>query len=700
MPITHKIMSQPVSKIRILIVEDEAIVARDLEFQLDTLGYETVAATCYGEDAIVLAGQLRPDLVLMDIALAGALDGIGAAQKIRERYTLPVVFLTAFAADEVLHRAQMAEPFGYILKPFSERELATVLKMALYKHQAEIRLRETAQLNQTILDNLVDSVITIDEQGIMDSFNQAASILFGYTPDQVLGQNVTMLMAEPHRSHHGMYLDHYRQTGEARIIGLPRELEARRKDGSIFPMTLSVSRATRAGQTIFIGSIRDLSQRRNDENEIRRLAFYDALTGLPNRRLLMDHLKHALACSTRSGMHGAVMLLDLDHFKQLNDTLGHSVGDELLLQVSSRLQGCIRESDHLARLGGDEFVILLEDLSPLQHEAATLAETIAKKILAAISLPYFIGHQIYNGTTSIGIVLFMREDQVGGDLIKKADVAMYQAKSAGRNTAQFFDPVLQAIASAWLELKEDMVAGMARQEFELYYQVQINREGKCTGVEALIRWHHPKKGMVSPAEFIPMAEESGLILHLGQWVLETACAQLQEWHSFPARAHWTIAVNVSALQFADSKFVANVTHALHKAGADPRLLKLELTESMLADDLAGIIAKMDAVKALGVSFSLDDFGTGYSCLTYLKRLPLNQLKIDQSFVRDVLSDSHDATIVRTILALGHNLHLNVIAEGVETAEQRDFLLEIGCDAFQGYYFGKPLAANMLSDQHD
>lgn len=692
-------MDQPVSKTKILIVEDEAIVARDLEFQLISLGYDTVATTSRGEDAILLAGQLRPDLILMDIALAGSLDGINAAQKIRDRHALPVVFLTAFAADDILQRAQMAEPFGYILKPFSERELATVLKMALYKHQAEMRLRESARLNQTILDNLADSVITINEQGIMDSFNQAACILFDYTPDQVLGKNVSMLMAEPHRSHHNMYLEHYRQTGEARIIGLPRELEARRKDGSIFPMSLSVSRATRAGETIFIGSIRDLSQHRRDENEIRRLAFYDALTGLPNRRLLMDHLKHALACSTRSGLHGAIMLLDLDHFKQLNDTLGHSVGDELLLQVTDRLHKIIRESDHLARLGGDEFVILLEDLSALQHEAANQAEVVAKKVLDILSLPYTLGSHTYVGTTSIGIVLFMQEVDACGDLIKKADVAMYQAKSAGRNVANFFDPVLQAVASAFMALKEDMIAGMTRDEFELFYQIQVNRNGESTGVEALIRWHHPQKGMVSPAEFIPVAEESGLILQLGQWVLETACAQLREWNAQPAKAHWSIAVNVSAMQFTDRQFVANVTQALQKTGANPQHLKLELTESMLADDLEGIIAKMSAIKALGVVFSLDDFGTGYSSLSYLRRLPLDQLKIDQSFVREVPSDPNDATIVRTILALGHNLNLNVIAEGVETAGQRDFLLDNGCDAFQGYFFGKPVAASLLAT-HD
>jgi diguanylate cyclase (GGDEF)-like protein len=506
---------------------------------------------------------------------------------------------------------------------------------------------------------------------------------------------VAMLMPEPHHGHHDDYLQHYRTTGESRILGKPREVQGLRHDGSVFPMTLSVSSVTRGGQTTFIGLVRDQSEHQQDLEEIRRLAFYDVLTGLPNRRLLMDRLQQALRTSGRTGQHGVLMFLDLDHFKQLNDTLGHDVGDELLQQVATRLRACVREGDSVARLGGDDFVVLLEALSTHALEAATQGEYIAIKILETLCQPYQLKNHSYTITPSVGIVDFLKEHQTLEDLMKMADVAMYQAKSAGRNTICFFDPAMQAAAAAHTALEKDLREGVANHEFVLYYQIQIDGAGSPTGAEALVRWHHIARGMVLPAHFIPLAEETGLILPLGQWVLETACAQLVQWAQSPATAHWTMAVNVSASQFAQSSFVASVNTALEKTGANPRLLKLELTESMLVADVDAIIVKMNALKQRGVGFSLDDFGTGYSSLTYLKRLPLAQLKIDQSFVRDVLTDPSDAVIARTILALGHSLGLKVIAEGVETAEQHQFLAGLGCDAFQGYYFGRPVVADKL-----
>ncbi|MEY2953307.1 MAG: hypothetical protein RLZZ401_1394, partial [Pseudomonadota bacterium] len=397
------------------------------------------------------------------------------------------------------------------------------------------------------------------------------------------------------------------------------------------------------------GSFHDVTQHRRDEEEIRRLAFFDPLTGLPNRRLLMDRLQQAMASSARSGLHGALMFLDLDHFKQLNDTLGHDVGDMLLQQVAARLQGCIRDSDSVARLGGDEFVVLLETLSAQGPEAAPQAEIIAHKILAALRQPYTLGSHVYDSTPSIGIVMFKGDQEILDNLLKKADLAMYQAKSAGRNTARFFDPAMQAAVAAHDALEKDLHRGLAQQEFELHYQVQVNGHGTPVGAEALVRWNHPERGVVLPAQFIAMAEEIGLILPLGQWVLETACNQLAAWSRVPETAAWTMAVNVSAAQLAQPGFVGNVAMALQKSGANPQHLKLELTESTLVDDVEGVIVKMNAVKAYGVNFSLDDFGTGYSSLSYLKRLPLDQLKIDQSFVHDVLIDPSDAMIARTIL---------------------------------------------------
>ena len=689
-------------KARILVVEDEAIVARDLVQQLTELGYQTVGQLTRGEDAVEQAGRLRPDLVLMDIQLGGPMDGVCAARLIRDQLALPVVFLTAFAADETLARAKLTEPFGYILKPFSERELRTVLEMALYKHGAEARLRASALHSQTILDNMLDGVVTIDAAGLMLSCNKAASALFGYAAEEMLGRNVSLLMPEPHATQHAAYLRHYVDTGEKRMLGKAREMEGRHRDGHLLPISLLVSEIVGAVPRSFIGLLRDIAPDRQHIEDLHRLAYYDCLTGLPNRRLLNERLQLALQTAAHSGRHGALMLLDLDHFKHLNDTQGHAVGDELLLQVTQRLQVEVQAMTHaaghggnlyeglVARLGGDEFVVLLEGLSSQDHEAATQVEWLANNFLLSLRQPYLLRDKSYSGTPSIGIVLLTQELHSSDELLKRADVAMYQAKAAGRNTMRFFDPALQAIANAFMSFEHDLRQGLEKQEFELHYQIQVNFSGAVTGVEALLRWRRGGGEMVPPVQFISIAEANGLILPLGQWVLETACAQLVAWSQDPVRARWSMAVNVSALQFAQSDFVECVGRALHKTGAKPSLLKLELTESMLVDDVEGVVAKMKAIKAYGVAFSLDDFGTGYSSLSILKRLPLQQLKIDQSFVHDILIDPNDAVIARTIVALAHNLDLRVIAEGVESVEQRDFLAAIGCDAFQGYFFGRPV----------
>jgi diguanylate cyclase (GGDEF)-like protein/PAS domain S-box-containing protein len=579
--------------------------------------------------------------------------------------------------------------------------LRTVIEMALFKFNADLKQQEAALHTQAILDNMVDGVITINALGQMESYNQAAAKIFGYTADEAIGQNVSLLMPPQDKLQHDSYLHRYHSTGEARMLGLPREVEGQRKDGSVFPMSLAVSQITRGGMPVYIGLIRDLTLHHLNMEEIRRLAFYDPLTQLPNRRLLIDRLSQAMINSSRTGQHGALMFLDLDHFKLLNDRLGHQIGDQLLQQVAIRLTHCAREGNTVARIGGDEFVILLESLSNRDYEAATEAKIVASGILSALSQPYQLNEYVCHSTPSIGIVLFMQDLEGIDEIFKKADVAMYQAKSAGRNGIRFFDPKMQETAAAYMELENDLRSGIANHEFLLHYQIQVvegvkhNDAPVINGVEALVRWRHPKRGMVSPADFIPIAESSGLILPIGQWVLETACQQLVAWENTPATADWSIAVNVSALQFAQTDFVTQVEHVLTITGANPKLLKLELTESMLATNVDEIIAKMNALRAHGVSFSLDDFGTGYSSLSYLKRLPLSQLKIDQSFVRDILTDPSDAVIAHTIVALAHSLGLRVIAEGVETQAQRDALAEMGCNAYQGYLFGRPMPATKL-----
>ena len=439
-----------------------------------------------------------------------------------------------------------------------------------------------------------------------------------------------------------------------------------------------------------VGAMQDISERKSAAGEIEHLAFYDPLTGLPNRRLLIDRLRQATAASTRCARHGALLFLDLDNFKTLNDTLGHDIGDMLLQQVAERLATCVREGDTVARLGGDEFVIMLKDLSENLQEAATQTEVVGEKILTTLNRPYQLANINHHSTPSIGVTLFMNHQGTIDDLMKRADLAMYQAKGAGRNTLRFFDPEMQATVTTRAALEVDLREALLKEQFVLYYQAQVDGAGRLTGVEALLRWPHPRRGMVSPLEFIPLAEETGVILPLGHWVLQTACAQLVVWAKQPAMAHLTIAVNVSARQFGQPNFVEEVLAILAHHGADPFRLKLELTESLLVNDVESIIAKMTALKAKGVGFSLDDFGTGYSSLSYLKRLPLDQLKIDQGFIRNILTDTNDAAIAKMVVALADSLGLAVIAEGVELKEQSEFLARQGCNAYQGYLFGRPL----------
>jgi len=554
---------------------------------------------------------------------------------------------------------------------------------------------DSTRYTQAILDNLLEGIITVDAHGIILTVNQAASDIFGYRSDEILGKNVALLMPPPHRQHHDDYLAYYRQTGEARMIGQPREVDGVRKDGSTFPISLSVSRIVHNDEPIFISLIRDITQRRRDEDEIRRLAFFDSLTGLANRRLLHDRLGQARISSSRTQHHAAVMLLDLDHFKTLNDSLGHDMGDRLLQQVAERLKGCVRETDTVARLGGDEFVILLEALSPRNKDAAAQTETIASKILRAFEQHFSLNGHNCNSTPSIGITVFIGDKDSADHLLKKADIAMYQAKAAGRNSAHFYDPALQAAIEARIQLERELREGLAHDEYRLLYQLQVNSEGVTFGAEALIRWQSERRGLVTPATFIPLSEETGLIRPLGQWVLDTACKQLVAWAADNRTAHWTLSVNISASQIAQADFVDTVAQALRNTGANPSRLKLELTESMLVRDTEDSLDKMQSICALGVSFSLDNFGTGYSSLAYLKRLPLDQLKIDQSFVHGMLENPNDARIARTMVTLGHSLGLQVIAEGVETVAQREFLLQLGCDGFQGYLFSKPVNADAV-----
>jgi len=441
-----------------------------------------------------------------------------------------------------------------------------------------------------------------------------------------------------------------------------------------------------------LGTRMDISDRKQAEARIAHLAFYDGLTGLPNRRLLMDRLHQAIAKSARTAVHGAVLFIDLDNFKSLNDTLGHDIGDQLLEVVAQRLTHVIRGSDTVARLGGDEFVILLEALGTEEHAATTGAASVAAKVLETLSQPYVLDGHAVRTTPSIGVVLFGAGPHPIGDLLRHADMAMYEAKADGRATWRFFDPRMQQALDTAAALEADLRLALISQQLHLSYQPVVDRCARVTGVEALVRWTHPQRGEISPAEFIAQAEKSELIMALGEWVLEAACLQLVRWAAAPQTAHLTMAVNVSARQFRQPDFIGQVTMVLQRTGADPGLLKLELTESMLLKDVDDVIGKMAALKAHGVGFALDDFGTGYSSLRYLKLLPIDQLKIDRSFVQDMLHSRHAASIVRAIINLAASMDLAVVAEGVESREQWVALEAMGCAAFQGYFFGRPAPA--------
>jgi diguanylate cyclase (GGDEF)-like protein len=436
--------------------------------------------------------------------------------------------------------------------------------------------------------------------------------------------------------------------------------------------------------------VQDITLRKQSEDEIHRLAFYDALTHLPNRRLLQERLLQSMSISARSGKHGAVIFIDLDNFKTLNDTQGHDVGDELLQEVAARLTRSVREGDTVARLGGDEFVVALESLSNIEKEAANQAETIAEKIRTELSLPYQLHTIEHNSSPSMGVSLFRGHQNSIDEVLKQADLAMYQAKSSGRNRVCFFDPAMQTEMELRAELEEDLRASVRRNQLELYYQMQVDDSARIIGAEALIRWNHPQRGMVSPAAFIPLAEEMGMILPIGDWVIEQACMMLRRWEMDAAMRHLVLSINVSPRQLGQTWFVDKVKDTLESYGIRPSRLKLELTESFILDDVEDAILKMQELRDIGIRFALDDFGTGYSSLSYLKRLPLEQLKIDQSFVRDIATDKSNSVMVRTIISIANNFGLEIIAEGVETDDQLAFLRQYGCNRYQGYLFGKPV----------
>jgi len=552
------------------------------------------------------------------------------------------------------------------------------------KIETDLRIAATAFHTQ-------EGILVTDADRLILKVNKAFTDISGYSSEEVLGKTPGIFRSGRHDA--SFYSAMWKMINSSGSWN--GEIWNRRKNGEIYPEYLTITAVQGSDGIIsnYVATLQDVTLSKAAENEIRNLAFFDSLTQLPNRRLLQDRLSRSLAAGERSGKPGALLFIGLDNFKKINDSLGHGIGDLLLQAVAGRLKSCVREGDTAARFGGDEFVILLEELNKDLLEAATEAESIGRKILAALQQPYLIGQRELYCTTSIGITLFKGHQFEPDDIFRQADIAMSHAKDAGRNALRFFDPKMQEAIDARSALEVELRKALELGQFELYYQIQMDYLQHPIGAEALIRWIHPERGMVSPSDFIPIAEDTGLIISIGQWVLEAACLQLKKWQQNALTRDLLLSVNVSAKQFRQADFVAKVQATLQFYAINATHLKLELTESLLLQDVVDVIAKMQAISKFGVRFSLDDFGTGYSSLQYLKRLPLHQLKIDQSFVRELAINHSDRAIVDTIISMARSLNLEVIAEGVETETQRRYLENAGCPNYQGYLFSKPVPFN-------
>lgn len=550
------------------------------------------------------------------------------------------------------------------------------------------KLEQDLRIAAIAFESQAAIMVTDDQQRILQ-VNPAFTELTGYSAEEAIGQTPKLLKSGRQEA------DFYQAMWQSLHVGghWQGEIWNRRKNGEVFPEWLTISGVRNAQGKLshYVSTFSDISNLKVAESEIHHLAFYDPLTTLPNRRLMLDRLDKACAASKRSGQYGALLIIDIDHFKTLNDTLGHDVGDHLLVEVARRLQSCIREGDTAARQGGDEFVVMLEELGIEAEGAGVQAETVAEKIRHELAQPYLLnGDTEYFRSASIGISLFIGQEKTTDILLKQSDIALYKAKDSGRNAIRFFDNAMQVALDERAELEAGLRRALVRGELQLHAQPQVDTDRRLIGVEALLRWQPPGKPMVMPGSFIPLAEETGLILAIGAWVLDMACSRLSQWAADPRSREWFIAINVSARQFRQADFVSQVASALARYDVNPGLLKLELTESMLLDNADDVVGKMQALRAMGVQFSLDDFGTGYASLAYLKRYPFEQLKVDRSFINDITTNPDDAAIVRAIIAMGNTLRLSVVAEGVEETPQYDYLIQHGCRFFQGYLYGKPM----------
>ena len=638
-----------------------------------------------GKTGIIFARDYRREPVVAAYAPVGKL-GLGMVQKIDQdelyspvtrqlKFIVPLLAMLVLAGMLLLR--WMVTPLVRKLVS-SERETLAANSM----------LRDSETRTRVVLDSVDEGIIAIGENGVIEIFNPAAERIFGYSGSETVGRNVSLLMPEPHRSQHNGYLKRYLEMGETHVIGIAREVVGVRKNGASFPLELKVSEVHIEARRLFIASARDVTARKEAERRIIYLASHDALTGLPNRNLLQDRIRQAVAQAHRSNERGAVLFIDLDQFKTINDSLGHDVGDLLLKGVAERLVSSLRSEDTVARQGGDEFIVVLPNVANAQD-----AGTVAQKLLDALMLPYQVKGSELHASASIGVAIFPDDGEDGDTLLKNSDTAMYHAKEAGRNNYQFFTPRMNQLAAERQFLGTCLRHALARNELLLHFQPMVEMaSGKLMGMEVLLRWQHPEQGLIPPLKFIPLAEETGLIVPIGEWVLKTACLQLKTWrdqgYDVPL-----LAINLSARQFRQKTLAETIARILDETGVEARFVELEITESILMENADEVVETLRKLNDMGLDISIDDFGTGYSSLSYLKRFPIDKLKIDRSFVQDIATDPDDAAIVTAIIALAHSLQMKVIAEGVEEAAQLVFLSRQGCDQYQGYYFSKPLPAS-------